>query len=450
VLASIPLLSSFLATLTPLREVFPRRRTFENFVAVLLGMAMAQGTGTVSSALVAADLTDKKHWSSFYRLFSRATWSVNALGLKVAELVVHRFVPSGPLFVAVDDTLHAKGGKNVFGAGIHHDPLTSTRSRAQFQFGHCWVTLAIVVDLPFALRPRALPVLFRLNMPAKMAAKWGVVHQKKTELAAALIALLAARFPDREIRLVNDNLYSCETLLHHLPANVNMIGRLNLEAALHDPVEAKPAEGASLMGRPRKWGPRRATPKQEAEADTPWEERVVHIYGRDVTVRFKTWTAFWRSGGPVRLLRCVVVWRPNGQYPYEAFFSTESSLVVEQILEGYARRWSLEVTFHETKACIGADRPQCWTPAAVERTAPSGMLLYSLVVLWYADHGHHSPAAAWPRRPWYRRKRTASFEDMIATLRRATLHPGLSRRMDPGRDPEKVADGLLRWYEEAA
>lgn len=446
-LASLPLLSSFFATLKPLRECFPRRATFHNFVAIVFGLVMAQGTGTLSSALVAGDLAMSKHWTAFYRFFSRGSWCVDTLGLKVAELLVARFSPTGFITAAVDDTLHAKGGQNVFGAGTHHDPLTSTRARAQFQFGHCWVVLAIVVQLPFAKRPRALPVLFRLNVPVKMAEKWDIPHKKKTALASEMVKLLAARFPSRDLRLVNDNLYSCDTMLSALPTNVNMVGRLNLEAALFGPVE--PVAGPK-MGRPKRWGPRLPTPKAVAEDDSAWELHVVHIYGRDVTVRVKTWTAFWQSGGPTRLLRCVVVWRPDGRYPYESFFSTDPTLSVQEILETYAQRWSLEVTFHETKASLGVDHGQPWTAAAVERTAPTGMLVYSLVVLWYADHGHGSPAATWPRRPWYARKQTTSFEDMIATLRRATLRPGLSGEADGPRAPGELDAALRRWFDEAA
>jgi hypothetical protein len=447
VLASLPLLTSFLTILHPLRACFPRRATFHNFVAIVFGLIMAQGTGTLSSALVAGDLASKKHWTAFYRFFNRGSWCVDTLGLKVAELLVTRFVPAGILTAAVDDTLHAKGGQHVFGAGIHHDPLTSTRARAQFQFGHCWVVLAIVVQLPFAKRPRALPVLFRLNVPAKMAEKWGIPHRKKTDQALEIVTRLAAHFPDRALRLVNDNLYSCDTLLTGLPGNVNMVGRLTLDAALHGPVE--PVAGTK-MGRPKKWGPRLATPKTVAEDGSVWETHVVHIYGRDVTVRVKTWTAFWRSAGPTRLLRCVVVWRPDGRYPYEAFFSTDATLTVKEVLEAYAGRWSLEVTFHETKASLGVDHSQPWTPAAVARTAPTGMLVHSLVVLWYADHGHGSSAATWPRRPWYTRKESASFEDMIATLRRATLGPGLSGEADGPRSRAKLTLALERWFGEAA
>lgn len=52
------------------------------------------------------------------------------------------------------------------------------------------------------------------------------------------------------------------------------------------------------------------------------------------------------------------------------------------------------------------------------------MLLYSLTVLWFAQHGHglYKP----PGRPWYRHKVRPSFADMLATLRYACLRPAVS------------------------
>ena len=60
---------------------------------------------------------------------------------------------------------------------------------------------------------------------------------------------------------------------------------------------------------------------------------------------------------------------------------------------------------------------------AVERTVPFGMLIQSLVVVWYALHGHH-PDDAHDRRlaqPWYRTKTEPSFEDMITKLRKTLI-----------------------------
>jgi hypothetical protein len=427
-LASLGIVTSFVELLTPLRTCFKRRMAFENFIAVLWGLALAMGRGTISSALLAAGLVGHKHWSAFYRLFSRATWDLDQLGLAVARLLVARLAGSGTLVLIVDDTLHAKSGKNVFGAGMHHDPLTSTRAQARFQFGHCWVVLALSVKLPFDLRTRALPILFRLNMPKKMADKWGVKHQKKTEQALLLVKLAADAFPDRRLLVVGDNLYSCETLLQGLPKRVDMVGRLPLTARLHAAIEllSKPHRG-----RPNTWGKRLPAPGEQARDERAWTPLQANLYGRDVTVQTKATMAFWRSGRPDQPLHCVTVWRPDGQYPYEAFFSTVSDHTVTAVLETFALRWQLEVTFHETKDSLGADRNQPWTKNAVLRTAPTVMLLYSVIVLWYAEHGHALTTTRWPLRPWYRQKKGPSFDDMLVTLRRASLHLAIDERPVP-------------------
>jgi len=53
------------------------------------------------------------------------------------------------------------------------------------------------------------------------------------------------------------------------------------------------------------------------------------------------------------------------------------------------------------------------------------LLLYSLIVLWFAQdgHRHYQP----PPRPWYRSKPGASFADMLATLRCQRVQEGFSQ-----------------------
>jgi hypothetical protein len=41
-------------------------------------------------------------------------------------------------------------------------------------------------------------------------------------------------------------------------------------------------------------------------------------------------------------------------------------------------------------------------------------------VLWYAEHGEELREKWFVKRPWYRRKKSPSFADMLATLRQAS------------------------------
>jgi hypothetical protein len=61
----------------------------------------------------------------------------------------------------------------------------------------------------------------------------------------------------------------------------------------------------------------------------------------------------------------------------------------EQIVERYAIRWSIEPANAVGKQQMGVGQARNRVKNAVERTVPFGMLIQSLVVIWYALHGHH-------------------------------------------------------------
>jgi hypothetical protein len=79
-------------------------------------------------------------------------------------------------------------------------------------------------------------------------------------------------------------------------------------------------------------------------------------------------------------------------------------------------------------------------PLAVERTAPMAMFLYSLTILWYAQHGHQQ--VRFPERPWYPWKSEPSFADMLTTLRRVTWEEKISPVRPKSRGWKKSVDLL--------
>ena len=71
--------------------------------------------------IVAAGFGAMKHFSSYHRLMSAASWSLDAMGLAVFTMIapfLGDVVMLGP-----DDTLARRRGRRMFGTGMHHDPL---------------------------------------------------------------------------------------------------------------------------------------------------------------------------------------------------------------------------------------------------------------------------------------------------------------------------------------
>ena len=401
--------------------------TFASWLTLLTGWVFARRR-TITGMIMAAGAVDTKHHSAFHRVFATAQWSLDKLGLAVFGLILP-FVGDGVIGLSLDDTLARKRGLKVYGAGMHHDPLLSSRKVAITNWGHSWVVLAVVVRFPFCSdRVFSLPVLFRLYLNHKASHRWRVAQRSRPDLAVQLLHLLCGRYPLRSFHLVADSTYGGQSVLGHLPTNCDLTSRLPLNARLYD---APPPRRPGQVGRPRKRGPRLPTPQQMLDQQRA-RRLTLDLYGRRPDkVRLVDAEARWHEV-PQRPLRVVAVEPLTGGRPTQAFYSTAHQQEAEQVLSRYAGRWSIEETNQGSKTHLGFEEPQGWTPQAVKRTAPMAMLLYSLIVLWFAQQGHRLYKV--PRRPWYTQKRRPSFADMLATLRRESLKARVLQEVGPGKE----------------
>ena len=409
--------------------------TFQTFTWIVAGWLFAPRR-TVTGMMLAAGVVGRKHHSAFHRVFSAARWSLDHVGLAVFDLLAARL--EGPVLLAVDDTLARKRGLKVFGVGMHLDPILSSRGKALVNWGHSWVVLGVLVRFPlWPDRWFCLPILFRLYLNKSAAARHRRVYRTRPELALEMLGLLCKARNSRRFHAVADSAYGGQGVLSALPENCDLTSRLVLGARLYDlPPERKPGTN----GRPRKRGERRATPEQMLRARC--RRAGLAIYGRRDRVRLAEAQACVHAV-PDRLLRVVAVGPLSGGRQPQAFYSTDTEATAEQVLAWYAARWSLEVTFRDAKQHLGLEQPQNWSRRAVERTAPVALLLYSLIVLWFASAGHRSYKA--PCRPWYPAKQRASFADMLATLKRESVRQQVLSAPLSERDRRK----LLRTLENA-
>ena len=426
--------STFVGLLVAFEPCFsaPSYRTFGLLVA---GWIHCLGRRTITATAVASGGVERCHISVFHRFFSRAQWSLDAVGQVVFGLALAWLPADQPLFVLIDDTLARKTGKGISLATMHHDPLLSTARKPFCSFGHVWVVLALWVPLPMGgTRGFALPLLFRLYVGAKrggtkdapgrprrgtrqqVAEKAHAAHPRPTKLALAreLLALIASWADGRTVYAVVDSAYAARPLLEGRPTNVEVLSRLRPDAALWArPGRRRPGQ----RGRPRKRGHRLPTPKAMAAVRRRWDPLPLTLYGRSVTPLVFGCTALWYGALRDQPVRIVVVRDPSGRRRDEAFFCTDLTVDPVFILAGYARRWTIEVAFHDQKQFLGFEDPQNQSATAVARTAPLAGIVYDLVLLWSAARVQQGHTADWLIRPWYRSKSTPSFLDMLSAVR---------------------------------
>jgi hypothetical protein len=434
-------------------------RSYFTFQWLVLGWVESQGRRTLTTVALASGGLAQRHISVFHRFFSRASWSLDALGHAVFGLALAWVPTDQPLVIVGDDTLARKGGKSIALASMHHDPLLSSARKPFSSFGHVWVVLAVWMPLPFGSgRGFALPVLFRLYVGAKRGGethaagrtptKRGLRHQAaraahaqhprptKLELLREEIALLATWAGERSVYLVVDSAYAGRTVLEHRPANVHVISRLRLDAALYAP---PPPRRPGQKGRPRRRGDRLPSLTQVLAGRRRWQRLPLVLYGRAVTPRVFTLTALWYGALREQQVRIVVVRDPSGRRRDEAFFCTDLDRDAAFILETYARRWTLEVTFHDTKQYLGFGQAQTQAVAAVQRAAPFAGLVYSLVLLWAAAHVQQGGTLGWIVRPWYSTKTAAAFPDLLTALRQELWMTRFSQSPVPARHLQNPA-----------
>jgi len=135
---------SFVSLLSEFRCVFTEP-SFQIFVCLMTGWVLSHRRRFVTELIWSSGCTRRGHHSRYHRFFSKSVWELDMVSFVLVKLLVRLFVPTGIIELAVDDTLCRKRGLTVYGTGMHHDPLISSRAKPLTSWGHDWVVLTLLV-----------------------------------------------------------------------------------------------------------------------------------------------------------------------------------------------------------------------------------------------------------------------------------------------------------------
>jgi hypothetical protein len=400
-------------TFLPLLQVFANemtRPTFRTFTTLLTGWLLTPQRTIIGMVRASGR---ERHHAAFHRLFANAKWSIDQVGLAVFDLIT---TGMNVIYLVGDDTLIPRTGLKVFGTGMHRDPMLSSRGFHVVRWGHCWVVLCVIIESRWTPgRVFALPVLCRLYLNKKSAAKWKRVYRKKTELMLDMLWQLQRHIKQTPKRLhfVGDSAFTAPAILNQMPEDLAVTGRVVFTSRMYNP---PPPRDPHHRGRPRKRGEQLPAPI-DLLATNRLRHLTLQLYsGRAYKMRVTQQVGRFHKA-PDRDVKVVIVDHLRGGRGIETFYSTEVNATTETILRTYSRRWSVEVAFQNTKQHLGVAEPRNRKPLAVHRTAATGFLLYSLIIWWH-EQIRSQPAAfikTWPG------KTGCSFADIMASLRNETL-----------------------------
>jgi len=421
------LTDSFLRLLDPFWVCF-RCEPFSTFCCMTAAWVVCLGRRSISRVWETTGRSASEDHSKAFRLFSEAAWNADEIGRILLVRLLCAFVPGSRVWLVTDDTLCHKRGASVAFGGIFLDAVLSSKRHKVFRFGNNWVTLGLVVELPFRKdRSFCLNVLWRV-CTKKDKAK--AQHRTKPQLAREMLELAASWLPGRRLVVVADSAYLGKALLKGLPQNVAALGPIHWKAGLTRPLP----EG--YVGR-RKIGEALTTPTEALEdGRRPWQSLWLrHPKGEKRLCVKVIGPCCWYSSAGQTLLRVVLVRDPEGKWRDEALLSSDLDLSAEEVVLGYLKRWSVEPCYCDAKQLLGFHEPAVHSHRSVSRAHPMAWFVGSLVVLWYAQTGRNEPQAH-RHRPWYKDKVSPTFADMLSCLRLHLWRGWLSS--EPGRTEEKL------------
>jgi hypothetical protein len=362
-------------------------------------------------------LSDEKQFQNYHRVLNRAVWSALAVSRILLGLLVAALVPPGaPIIVGADETLERRQGEKIVDKGVYRDAARSSKKHLVTRFGLRWVSMMLLVPVPWSSRVWALPFLTALAPSQKANEANGKRHKTSIRWIMQMMGQVRRWLPTQDIVLIVDGgLVSVELGWRCAKQGVTLTGTLNVNVRLFDwPGPHPPGK----RGRKPKKGARQLSPEQRlADPNTTWKPIEIPWYGGEKRpMEFTAGQSLWHTPGLDPLpIAWVLVRDPSGDLDPRAFFTTDLSAVPMQILTWVILRWSVEVTFEEVRAHLGFETQRQWNRQAIQRTSPAILGLFSLITLL----AHHLlgdaqlpvRSAAWYVKP------EATFSDVIGFVR---------------------------------
>jgi hypothetical protein len=403
--------------LIPFMQAFSER-TWAWAQVLLVGAIVAPGKRTVTAALRVLGLKGEKQYQNYHRVLNRATWSGLAVSQILLGILVAAFVGAGvPIVLAADETLERRRGEKIKGKGIFRDAVRSSQQYVNYSSGLRWVSLMLLVSLPWSDRVWALPFLTVLAASPKTDAANHKRHKSSIDWVGQMVGAAYRWLSPRLLVLVVDGAMAAVKLGLRCAGYgqpVTLVSRLRLDAVLHAPPGPQPK--GKRGPKPKKGERLPALAQVLTTPSTQWRKQAIDWYGgRQRLIEFVTGTALWYTPGFDPLpIRWLLVRDPLGQFKPTAFFATDQSVDPLQILAWFIMRWGVEVTFEEVRAHLGVETQRQWSDLAIQRTTPALLGLFSLVTLL----AHHLSDGQPPvqQTAWYV-KRQPTFADTIALVR---------------------------------
>jgi len=403
---------------------------------LMVGMLLASGRRTVTTWLRAAGVSDD--YQDYYYFLTCVGRKSNSIATQLVVLLLRTLPLPERLLLVIDDSPTKRYGPKVEGADVHHNPTPGPADQP-YLYGHVWVTISLALRHPawgaLALPLRALLYVREKTMATIPQGRGWQRFATKLQLAARLVEWISPilKKAGKTVWIVIDGGYTKRPFLKRaLKTGATVVGRLRKDAALRDlPAKLKRGQRRG-RGRPRKYGKNKLSLAKRAGQPRGWQSVDCTVYGKAATKTYKTFLATYPPVG--RVIRVVLVKEDHGWF---AFFCTDPNAGVQEIIEAFADRATIEQDFHDVKEVWGSGQQQVrtiWTNLAVYNL---NLWMHTLVELW-AWNKRRAELCDRSDSPWDDTTRRPSHADRRKALRRYVFRNELLAITNTWSLPQKI------------
>jgi hypothetical protein len=195
-------------------------------------------------------LGQARRFEKYHRVLSRAHWSGRQGAKILLGLLVRLMPPWWPVLIVVDETVERRQGHKIKAKGRYRDAVHSTQKVVVKCYGLKWISMMVLVPLPWSARPWALPLLTVLAPLQRANEAAGKRHKTSIDWTVQMVKQIARWLDQRRWVLIGDGGFACVHLALtcvDLVVPVTLISRLRLDAQLYDfPPPPRRADAGAL------------------------------------------------------------------------------------------------------------------------------------------------------------------------------------------------------------
>lgn len=184
-----------------------------------MGVLLTPGRRLVNEVLQVMAVSHEATFAQSHHVLNRAVWSPLTLAQVLLNILVKTFrVAEQTLVFGIDETIERRWDKQISARGICRDPVRSSKSHFVKVSGLRWISLILLMPIPWAEQIWALPFMTVLSPSERYYQQLRRTPKSLLARILQMVHLLRCWLPRQRLIVVGDSAYAALDFLSAVQA----------------------------------------------------------------------------------------------------------------------------------------------------------------------------------------------------------------------------------------